>query len=136
MTPAASRIVPLERAVPLVRAWREAGDRVAVVSGDFDLLAVSHVHAVAAARAGAERVVVAVRADAAAAARGPAGRPVLPARDRAALAAALRGVDLVVVLEEPSASAPREALGAQAHSEVPPGPDPIARTRARHAEGA
>lgn len=134
----ASRLATRGAAVEAVRRWREAGERVAVLAGDFDLLAVEHARAIAAARARADRLVVVVRGDRAAAARGPAGRPVLPAGDRAALAAALRGVDLVVVLEEPDASAPGEALGTPAGpaTEAAPARDPVARVLARDAGGA
>ena len=124
---AASRVVGPERAAESARRWREAGERVALARGDFDLLTVDHVHQLSAVRARADRLVVAVRGDRAAG--GAPGRPVLPARDRAALVAALRGVDLVLVLEDAPAGGRDVGLAADVEVEVPGGRDPAARMR-------
>jgi rfaE bifunctional protein nucleotidyltransferase chain/domain len=93
------RIVSRERLVELVAADRRAGLTVAFANGCFDLLHVGHVRYLQAAAAEADRLVVAVNDDATAASKGP-GRPILSAGDRAALVAALRGVDYVVVFPE------------------------------------
>lgn len=121
---AAARVVDPARAAAAVLAWRAAGARVALARGDFDLLTVGHVRQLAAARARAERLVVAVRDDRDAGSGVP-GRPVLPVRDRAALVAALRGVDLVVVLGAGDAAPPSDLA-----IEVAGAGDPVARVRA------
>lgn len=131
-----ARVEDRDAAAERVRRWREEGHRVALATGDFDLLSVGHVRELAAVAARADRLLVAVRGDRAAAARGPAGRPVLPARDRASLVAALRGVDLVVILEPPAADAPERLFGPHLHAEIAGGPDPAARLRARPGGGA
>ena len=99
---AADRIVDRVRAASVAEAWRQTGERVVVCRGIFDLLAVGHVRRLAEARRSGDRMVVLIHDDAEAARLGGAGRPVLAARDRAALVAALRGVDLVTVVEEPA----------------------------------
>ncbi len=88
-----------------VARWRAAGERVVLCNGVFDLLHVGHVRYLAEARALGSRLVVAVNGDRSAAALKGPGRPVLHAHDRAVMVAALRGVDLVAVFEEPTVEA-------------------------------
>jgi len=100
--PAAARIVERARAAREAAGWREAGERVVLANGVFDLLHVGHVRYLAAAAALGTRLVVAVNGDRSTAAAKGRGRPVLPETDRAALVAALRGVDRVVVFDDPT----------------------------------
>ncbi|MGH7743148.1 MAG: adenylyltransferase/cytidyltransferase family protein, partial [Candidatus Eiseniibacteriota bacterium] len=102
MTHASGRILDRDHAVREVARWRAAGDRVVLANGVFDLLHVGHARYLAGARALGDRLVVAVNGDRAAAALKGGGRPVVPASDRAAMIAALRGVDAVVIFEEPT----------------------------------
>ena len=85
-----------EQLVERVAADRRAGLTIAFANGCFDLLHVGHVRYLQAAAAEADRLVVAVNDDGMAAGKGP-GRPIMTAVDRAALVAALRGVDYVVI---------------------------------------
>ena len=94
-------IVSRDRLLDLVAADRRAGRTVAFANGCFDLLHVGHVRYLQAAAAEADRLVVAVNDDATAGAKGP-GRPILKAEHRAALVAALRGVDYVTIFPEPT----------------------------------
>ena len=94
-------IVTREQLVDLVHADRRAGRTVAFANGCFDLLHVGHVRYLQASAAEADRLIVAVNDDDAAARKGP-GRPIMAAIDRAALVAALRGVDYVVIFPEPT----------------------------------
>ncbi|HET7220440.1 MAG TPA: adenylyltransferase/cytidyltransferase family protein [Vicinamibacterales bacterium] len=87
--------------VDLVRADRRAGRTIAFANGCFDLLHVGHIRYLQAAAAEADRLVVAVNDDEVASQKGP-GRPIMKAADRAALIAALRGVDYVVIFPEPT----------------------------------
>ena len=100
MTRAAGRVFTLEEAERAVAAWRAAGERVVLANGVFDLLHVGHARYLAGARALGDRLIVAVNGDASAAALKGPGRPVVLASDRAAVVAALRGVDAVVIFEE------------------------------------
>jgi D-glycero-beta-D-manno-heptose 1-phosphate adenylyltransferase len=94
-------ILPRHQLLDLVRADRLAGRTIALANGCFDLLHVGHVRYLQAAAAEADRLIVAVNDDGVAALKGP-GRPIMAAVDRAALVAALRGVDYVVIFEEPT----------------------------------
>lgn len=94
------QVVTLDELVGLVAAERAAGRTIALANGCFDVLHVGHVRYLAAARAEADRLVVAVNDDEAVARLKGPGRPILPAHDRAALVAALRAVDYVVVFPD------------------------------------
>ena len=98
------RIVSRAELTSLVEQDRQSGLTIAFANGCFDLLHVGHVRYVQAAAAEADRLIVAVNGDATAATKGP-GRPILPAADRAELVASLRGVDYVVIFDEPTVDA-------------------------------
>jgi D-glycero-beta-D-manno-heptose 1-phosphate adenylyltransferase len=76
---------------------RAGGKTIALANGCFDLLHVGHIRFLQGAAAEAERLVVAVNDDRSVALLKGANRPILSAGDRAALVAAVRGVDYVVV---------------------------------------
>ena len=94
-------VVTREQLVDLIAADRTAGRTIAFANGCFDLLHVGHIRYLQAAAAEGDRLVVAVNDDGVAALKGP-GRPIMAATDRAALVAALRGVDYVVIFAEPT----------------------------------
>jgi D-glycero-beta-D-manno-heptose 1-phosphate adenylyltransferase len=81
---------------------KAAGRTIALANGCFDLLHVGHVRYLQSAAAEADRLVVAVNDDQSVAVLKGLGRPVQPAADRAELVAALRGVDYVVVFNDPT----------------------------------
>ena len=81
---------------------RAAGKTVAFANGCFDLLHVGHVRYLQGAAAEADRLIVAVNDDRSVAGLKGPGRPILPASDRAELVAAIRGVDYVVVFDDPN----------------------------------
>jgi D-glycero-beta-D-manno-heptose 1-phosphate adenylyltransferase len=94
-------ILTREALIERVAADRRAGLTIAFANGCFDLLHVGHTRYLLAAAAEADRLVVAVNDDVAAGSKGP-GRPILKAEDRAALVAAIRGVDYVTIFPEPT----------------------------------
>jgi len=96
------RVMSPAEAERVARKWREEGQKIVLANGLFDLLHVGHVRYLKGARALGTRLVVAVNGDRSAARLKGPGRPVMPAADRALLVAALRGVDLVVVFDDPS----------------------------------
>lgn len=87
----------LERAVA---ADRVAGRTIALANGVFDLLHVGHVRYLRAAAAEADRLIVAVNADASVRRLKGEGRPVLDEASRAEMVAAIAGVDYVVIFED------------------------------------
>ena len=116
MRPAADKLRDADAARETVAAWRAAGLRVVLANGVFDLLHVGHVRYLEDARAQGDRLIVALNGDAGTARMKGAGRPVLAASERAALVAALRCVDAVVVFEELTADAILERLGPHVHA--------------------
>lgn len=108
------KIVTRERLAELVSAERTAGRTIALANGCFDLLHAGHIRYLQAAAAEADRLVVAVNADAAAATKGR-GRPILKAEARAELVAALRGVDYVTIFPEPTVAPLLELLCPDVH---------------------
>jgi rfaE bifunctional protein nucleotidyltransferase chain/domain len=107
-------IVTRDALVTLVAADRAAGRTIAFANGCFDLLHVGHIRYLQAAAAEADRLIVAVNDDEVASKKGP-GRPIMPASDRAAMVAALRGVDYVVVFPEPTVSPLLELIRPDVH---------------------
>jgi D-glycero-beta-D-manno-heptose 1-phosphate adenylyltransferase len=103
MVPDVGVVVSREELLERIAADRRAGLTIAFANGCFDLLHVGHIRYLQAAAAEADRLVVAVNGDEEAGRKGP-GRPILGAADRAALVAALRGVDYVVIFDEPTVS--------------------------------
>jgi D-glycero-beta-D-manno-heptose 1-phosphate adenylyltransferase len=81
---------------------RAAGLTIALANGCFDLLHVGHVRYLQAASAEADRLIVAVNDDRSVSSLKGSGRPILGAADRAELVAAVRGVDYVVVFDDPT----------------------------------
>jgi rfaE bifunctional protein nucleotidyltransferase chain/domain len=85
-----------------VAAERARGRTIAFANGCFDLLHVGHVRYLQAAAREADRLIVAVNDDDSVRRLKGEGRPTLTADDRAALVAALRGVDCVTIFSEPT----------------------------------
>ncbi len=85
-----------------VAADRAAGRTLAFANGAFDLLHVGHVRYLQAARAEADRLIVAVNSDASVRANKGPSRPIVDQAARAELVAALRGVDYVVIFDDPT----------------------------------
>jgi rfaE bifunctional protein nucleotidyltransferase chain/domain len=92
-------VVSIEELERLVAADRAAGRTVALANGVFDLLHVGHVRYLQAAAEQADRLVVAVNADASVRRLKGASRPILDETARAEMVAALRGVDYVVLFD-------------------------------------
>ena len=97
-------------------AARRAGQRVVFTNGTFDLLHAGHLGVLEAAAGLGDLLVVGVNDDASVRRlRGPS-RPVLPAAERAALVAALRCVDCVVVFADDTVDRLLEALRPDVHA--------------------
>ena len=83
-----------------VRLWRGLGLKVGFTNGVFDLLHRGHLHSLQEAKRRCDRLVVGVNADVSVRRLKGPGRPVQDETARAAVLAALRIVDLVVVFDE------------------------------------
>lgn len=91
------RVLTSDALEPELERERAAGRTIAFANGHFDLLHVGHLRYLAAARAEADRLIVAINDDASVGRLKGAGRPLVPAEERAELLAALAPVDYVVV---------------------------------------
>ena len=100
MRRAADKFATVAHAGEVIESWREAGEKVVVAHGVFDLIEAAHVRALSSTKGDAQRLVVEVAAD-----RALGSAPVLGESERALLAAALRIVDLVTVVAARSADA-------------------------------
>ena len=85
-----------------VKRRREAGEKIILANGCFDLLHVGHVRYLAAAKEIGGTLVVGLNSDAQAHFLKGEGRPFTPEHERAELIAALRCVDLVTIFDEPT----------------------------------
>jgi rfaE bifunctional protein nucleotidyltransferase chain/domain len=83
-----------------VDEWRQAGARITLANGGFDLLHVGHVRYLSAAKALGGKLVVAINSDESVRALKGEGRPIMPAPERAEIVAALAVVDAVVIFPE------------------------------------
>jgi len=111
----AGKVQPLEVVAAAVEAAREAGKKVALANGAFDLLHVGHVRYLEASAREADILVVALNDDAMVKQLKGAHRPILPVEHRAALVAALRCVDYVVIFPEPTVGPLLELLRPDVH---------------------
>ncbi len=109
------RVLAREDLVTAVDAERRAGRTIAFANGCFDLLHVGHVRYLQAAAREADVLVVAINDDRSVAHLKGSGRPILAAADRAELVAALRGVDYVVIFDEPTVTPLLLALKPDVH---------------------
>ena len=96
-------------------ALRRDGRTIAFANGCFDLLHVGHVRYLEAAAQEADVLVVALNDDDSVRVLKGNGRPILAAAHRAALVAALRAVDYVVIFPEPTVTPLLEALRPDVH---------------------
>jgi len=110
-----SRVVDEAALVEWARAERAQGHRIALANGCFDVLHVGHVRFLQGAAAEADRLVVAINDDESVASLKGSGRPILPAEARAALVAALRGVDRVHVFSGPTVAHVLDVLRPDVH---------------------
>ena len=92
-------VVSIEELERLVAADRASGRTIAFANGVFDLLHVGHVRYLEAAADEADRLVVAVNADASVRRLKGPSRPILDETARTGMVAALRGVDYVVLFD-------------------------------------
>ncbi|HEX9988468.1 MAG TPA: adenylyltransferase/cytidyltransferase family protein [Chloroflexia bacterium] len=98
------RVVTLEELVRMREGWRDAGLRLVLTNGTFDLLHIGHTRYLQAARGLGDVLVVGVNSDASARGYKGPGRPVVPQEERAEVVAALRCVDYAVIFDELTAT--------------------------------
>jgi rfaE bifunctional protein nucleotidyltransferase chain/domain len=106
----APRPTPLADLVVERAAWRDAGLKVVLTNGCFDLLHPGHLALLETARETGDVLVVALNSDASVRALKGEGRPIVPEAERAEVLLGLEAVDRVVVYDEPTPIAVVRAL--------------------------
>ncbi|HEX7330024.1 MAG TPA: adenylyltransferase/cytidyltransferase family protein [Pyrinomonadaceae bacterium] len=111
-----SIVTSREELVRRVASAREAGARIVLANGCFDVLHVGHVRYLAGARELGDVLVVGINSDEQVAALKGPGRPVLPAVERAEIVAALEPVTYVTIFDEPTVEQLLLALKPDVHA--------------------
>jgi rfaE bifunctional protein nucleotidyltransferase chain/domain len=111
-----ARIVDRDTLVTRVQLARQAGARIVLANGCFDVLHVGHVRYLEGARALGDLLVVGINSDAQVTVLKGAGRPIMPEGERAEIAASLEVVDLVTIFDEPTVEALLLALKPDIHA--------------------
>lgn len=96
----AEKVLTEERLLQRVAEWREAGERIVLTNGCFDLLHVGHVTLLEECKRFGAKLVLALNTDASIARLKGPSRPVVGEAERARVMAALAAVDAVVLFEE------------------------------------
>ena len=97
-----TRVLDRNTLVARVQAARQAGSRIVLANGCFDVLHVGHVRYLEGARALGNLLVVAINSDdQVSKLKGPE-RPIMPEDERAEIVASLEAVDLVTIFDEPT----------------------------------
>ena len=94
------KILNREQLLHRIAEWRQAGERIVLANGCFDLLHVGHIRYLRAAKALGGKLVVAVNADESVRQLKGEGRPLMPETERAEILAALEAVDAVTVFAD------------------------------------
>jgi rfaE bifunctional protein nucleotidyltransferase chain/domain len=108
-------IVTRDELLRLTARDRREGRTIAFASGCFDLLHAGHVRYLEGAAAEGDRLIVAIHDDESVCRLKGKGRPILSAADRAELVAALRWVDYVVIVPEPTVGPLLDAIRPDVH---------------------
>ena len=96
-----TKVLPLDRLLPVLSSERAKGKRVVFTNGCFDLMHIGHTRYLQAAKALGDVLVVGVNSDASVRTLNKApDRPVVPEAQRAEVLAALSCVDFVVIFDE------------------------------------
>jgi len=109
-------ILRREELIREVASAREAGARIVLANGCFDVLHVGHVRYLAGAKQLGDILVVGINADEQVTIQKGAGRPVLPANERAEIVAALESVNYVTIFNEPTVEQLLLALKPDVHA--------------------
>jgi rfaE bifunctional protein nucleotidyltransferase chain/domain len=132
------RVLSLSELLELRPRWREAGLRVVLTNGTFDLLHIGHVRYLEAARGFGDLLVVGINSDTSVRGYKGAGRPVVPQEERAEVVAALRCVDYATIFEELTATKLVQALQPDIYAkggDYAPGGKDLPEATAVHAYG-
>ena len=127
--PVPGTVISLDEAMLLREGWRAAGRRVVWTNGCFDVVHAGHLASLAAAAELGDVLLVGVNSDEAVRRLKGEGRPLMGQEDRAAILAALRPVDHVIVFDEDTPERLLEHLRPEVHTKgadyAPPDGKPV-----------
>jgi D-beta-D-heptose 7-phosphate kinase/D-beta-D-heptose 1-phosphate adenosyltransferase len=106
-----SLLLTLDDVARAGRGFRATGERVAMTNGCFDVLHAGHLRLIEAARAEADRLVVAINSDASVRRLKGPERPLIPESERAEVLLAMEAVDAVAIYDDETPLRVVEALG-------------------------
>jgi D-beta-D-heptose 7-phosphate kinase/D-beta-D-heptose 1-phosphate adenosyltransferase len=111
MKPSSAKVLPLKKLLTLRELWRWEGKTVVFTNGVYDILHPGHVKLLEKSRGLGDVLILALNTDASARRLDKApGRPVNKLADRAAVAAALACVDVVISFDEDTPEAVLERI--------------------------
>jgi D-glycero-beta-D-manno-heptose 1-phosphate adenylyltransferase len=99
---AAARVLDRDAIIAETRSARQAGKKIVLANGCFDVLHAGHIRYLQGARELGDVLVVAINADDQVKVLKGTGRPILAERERAELVASIEVVDFVTIFEEPT----------------------------------
>ena len=109
-------ILAREELIKQISSARQAGARIILANGCFDVLHVGHVRYFEGARQLGDVLIVGINSDEQVAIQKGPGRPVLPATERAEIVAALESVTYVTIFNEPTVEQLLLALKPDVHA--------------------
>lgn len=109
-------VLDREEILKRVDTARQAGARVVLANGCFDVLHVGHIRYLAGARELGDVLVVGINSDRQVAIQKGPGRPVLPEQERAEIVAAIESVTCVTIFDEPTVEQLLLALKPDVHA--------------------
>lgn len=86
---------------PILQDIRDAGQAIVTTNGTFDIVHSGHIHLLREAKAQGDFLVLGLNSDASVKAYKSPKRPIVPQDERAALLAAVRYVDMILLFDEP-----------------------------------
>jgi rfaE bifunctional protein nucleotidyltransferase chain/domain len=116
MRKASTKIVSQEELRIHLRGARQQGRRIVFANGCFDTLHVGHVRYLAGAKQEGDLLVVGINSDSSVKELKGPGRPILDEQARAALVAAQRDVDYVIIFSEPNVESLLEEFRPDVHA--------------------
>jgi rfaE bifunctional protein nucleotidyltransferase chain/domain len=94
------KILPLEKAMPVIDGWKEKGQKIVFTNGCFDIIHLGHLDYLEKSRTIGDKLVVGLNTDRSVRQLKGPGRPINSEHARARMLAALSFVDMIIAFDE------------------------------------